>query len=767
MSSPGEGEVCLSPPPLPPPPSPPSLPPLPPPMAPPPVLPPPALPPPPSPSPPFECFEAHRRDGGPERLYCQDHLSEVDCVSYYRRTHEGVQPCEWTGDGECVLGPAHSGCPPPSPPSPPVPPSPPPPSPPPPSPPPLPPGGPPPPAPPFGCAWEGTEDRWGLCREHGGWPPKNCEDHFELWGGELYHCQFHIDLNFACRRGPQMARCPPHPPPPPSSPPAPPSPPPMPPPSPLPPMPPPTPPPSPPPPSLPPTHVPHPAEHVALSPTARASLRVHVWQRVQAHVAFLKLRVFTEDALVDEQRIPFDPDGNHQLEEVDDLACSTRYVVYVASCSVDDDWLGGCSPEVNATATTAACFGPSPPPPPPSSPPQPSPPPFPPAPPPPPPEPPNYNAQDFGCKDAHAANFEPDALAADASACVGAVWGCTRPRASNFNPAANMNDGSCEFPPTMCAVPFSGMPWIARAAGAAWPVTAHADAGADSSCAVGTATFGQCLGLETPAAKDTEVIVMLELPSGAMAASVEVGLRPSARRDARAEFELRFVSAVGDVVASSLAVRARRGRHIPPALLRVELPQALRGVPGTLLQLVVSDEANDGIGDDVVWADPLLYCDAGCPCGGYASDGHLATSGVASQQPTNSAVGVGTGNGTADAASSSSGADDVTSSLAFKLGVMMLFWGACFGGIGLYAWSGARRRNGGPSSRAAHDLDDEDDEDDLVEMSRSGRPSRVVGAVRISKKERAADERRNLIMGGAEDDEGLVDAEEALQIDRL
>ena len=113
-----------------------------------------------------------------------------------------------------------------------------------------------------------------------------------------------------------------------------------------------------------PKHVPEPVSRMKLEPHDSSRLKVHMWFDHPDYAAVLKLRVLVDGSIVDEPRFNFDPDpvGLHQLEEVGDLACDTSYTIFLASCSVEDDYLGGCSAEINATSTTASCFLPSPPP---------------------------------------------------------------------------------------------------------------------------------------------------------------------------------------------------------------------------------------------------------------------------------------------------------------------------------------------------------------------------------------------------------------------
>jgi hypothetical protein len=57
------------------------------------------------------------------------------------------------------------------------------------------------------------------------------------------------------------------------------------------------------------------------------------------------------------------------------------------------------------------------------------------------------NVENFlGCTDPAANNYNPAANVNDGS-CAYDVYGCTDPAANNYNPAANVNDGSCVYPP--------------------------------------------------------------------------------------------------------------------------------------------------------------------------------------------------------------------------------------------------------------------------------------------------------------------------------
>jgi len=503
-------------------------------------------------------------------------------------------------------------------------------------------------------------------------------------------------------------------------------------------------------------HVPH-ASVVVLSRTARASLRVHVWQADRAHVAFLKLRIELSDeshALVDELRIPFEPDGDHQLEELEDLVCATQYTVYVAPCTLESDAFGGCGPERNATATTSPCILPSPPPPSPSLPRPPRPPPECPRPPYWPPSPARpLDSRDRGCKDPQAANFEPDAPAdASPSACVRGVRGCTLPHAENFRSAANLNDGSCRFPSSVCAVPLVGLPWEALAGSDAWPVSVNRSVDG-SGCVIGPGVpYERCLSLVPPSAKAIDVVLTVAMPPRAVAATVEAGLSQEAGRAGSAEFELRLLSALGDVVASSLAVRSRHGEQISPALLRIDVPDGQRGQPGLTLQLVVNDGDDDAGSDLVIWADPLLYCEGGCPCGGLNGLDVGAEEGTTMQ--------------------SSSGVSGERAEAGISSILMAAIAALAATGCGMVILAAYFLRNRGIGRRQV--ADDCDDEDTTEPPEVGGRQSRVVGEVRFGVRQPKkqppgwnSDERLNLMGAPTVEDEEWVQDEQPEEDDAL
>ena len=193
--------------------------------------------------------------------------------------------------------------------------------------------------------------------------------------------------------------------------------------------------------------------------------------------------------------------------------------------------------------------------------------------------------------------------------------GCTLPGATNYQPSANMNDGTCRFPPSRCAMPITEDHLVAHAAGSPWPFNFSTSLhGGNAACRLlPSVEYDRCIRLVPPAQKSTDAIVTYPLPASVTEASVEVGLEPHAGRRGNAEFELRVVSQLGEVLTSDLVVRSRTGKHSAPALLRVVF-DPLTTSPGAALQLVVNDEDGNAAEDLVVWADPKVYCDGSCPC---------------------------------------------------------------------------------------------------------------------------------------------------------
>jgi len=172
------------------------------------------------------------------------------------------------------------------------------------------------------------------------------------------------------------------------------------------------------------------------------------------------------------------------------------------------------------------------------------------------------------------------------------------------------------FPGYRCAKSLVYEPWVARAGRTSWPVSLNQSVDG-SGCAIGpNVTYDRCFSLVPPTTKSVGAVVSFALLPAVVEATVEVGLSPHAGREGSAEFELRLVTQMGDVVASDVIVRSRRGTKIPPAVLHVSLPKDVRGASETVLQLAVNDEDGDATEDFVVWANPMFYCDDGCDvCG--------------------------------------------------------------------------------------------------------------------------------------------------------
>ena len=57
-----------------------------------------------------------------------------------------------------------------------------------------------------------------------------------------------------------------------------------------------------------------------------------------------------------------------------------------------------------------------------------------------------------GCTDPNASNYDPAATLDDGSCTYSPISGCTDPLAQNYDPAATVDDGSCVYAPT---TPFS------------------------------------------------------------------------------------------------------------------------------------------------------------------------------------------------------------------------------------------------------------------------------------------------------------------------
>lgn len=341
------------------------------------------------------------------------------------------------------------------------------------------------------------------------------------------------------------------------------------------------------------------------------SIHVHMWQSVQQYVSWFRLRVLVADAIVDEKHFPFDPDGTHQLELVDELVCDSLYVMFLSACTKEDDWLGGCSTEVNASAKTSSCGEPEPP----SIPSR----------PPNPPllepltRPPPSSSTPLvptipisaGCKDPDAATYDAGAVVDDPSLCLLGIWGCTLPTALNHQRTANLNDGSCDFSSSRCAATLVAQPFWVKAGKMPWSASVNTSADGSRPCRISpSVSYDRCISVTPPVDKSRDVVVSFLLPSNAMEVTVEVGLDPHAGRLGNAEFELRAVTKQGQVVASDIAVRKRLGLHSLPSVLRVNLVERQASV----VQLIVNDEDGSAIDDLAVWADPLVYCEGKCPC---------------------------------------------------------------------------------------------------------------------------------------------------------
>ena len=58
---------------------------------------------------------------------------------------------------------------------------------------------------------------------------------------------------------------------------------------------------------------------------------------------------------------------------------------------------------------------------------------------------PTANTQVLGCTDPNATNYDPNANVDDGSCTYGPIYGCTDPNATNYNPNATIDDGSCTY----------------------------------------------------------------------------------------------------------------------------------------------------------------------------------------------------------------------------------------------------------------------------------------------------------------------------------
>ena len=180
---------------------------------------------------------------------------------------------------------------------------------------------------------------------------------------------------------------------------------------------------------------------------------------------------------------------------------------------------------------------------------------------------------------------------------------------------------------------------VAHAAGKPWPFNFSALGDGGLPCRLlPSVEYDRCIRLFPPAQKSTDAIITYPLPMSVTEATVEVGLAPLAGRRGNAEFELRVVSELGEVLASDLVVRSRTGKHSAPALLRVVFdPQMASTGGGAALQLVVNDEDGNAADDHVVWAEPRVYCDGDCPCTSLGAAARNETSLPTRGQPAGNA----------------------------------------------------------------------------------------------------------------------------------
>ena len=95
----------------------------------------------------------------------------------------------------------------------------------------------------------------------------------------------------------------------------------------------------------------------------------------------------------------------------------------------------------------------------------------------------------YGCTDPSAYNYNPNANVNNGT-CVGIIYGCTDPNASNYNPNANTSSGTCTYTGNVTFWFGSNMPnATVTINGQSATITQYYPSGAPSCNAVGCANF--------------------------------------------------------------------------------------------------------------------------------------------------------------------------------------------------------------------------------------------------------------------------------------